>query len=186
MNAHRPRARLRRLHDDRGFSLVELAVYIVLLGIVSAIVASVVVVSFQTERAVSATTDTANSVQTFSASFNRDVRNSRSAVVSGTLDRVTLCAVSTSGAVVWREITWTFSGDKLTRREGGSVDAVLYGGVAGRKEFGVSGRDVTYDFDFGEDGTASHRVEGTIRLGPVLAKLNTDPASPEFGTVVCP
>lgn len=52
-----------RLRDDRGFSLAELAIYTVVVGLLATVMATMIVTLFRSEQTVSQITGTSNSAQ---------------------------------------------------------------------------------------------------------------------------
>ena len=157
---------------DAGFSLVELAIYVVLLGIISSIVASTVVVSFRSEQTVSDTTNVASSSQNFITAFSRDMRNARSAEVSSDGSTITAEVASTSGDICWNTVTWTFAGDRVERNGGALIDAgVTSGSFGADNSDGVlsvtdTERTVTYNFKLGAQSTVTHPITGSLEIGP--------------------
>lgn len=105
---------------DAGFSLVELAVYIVVLSIIGSIVASVVLMFFKSENTVSALTVTASESQNAVSMLQRDVRNARSFTTS--VDGLTLTA-SVAGSdptLSWECVRWRVTGsgnERTVQRE---------------------------------------------------------------------
>lgn len=163
-----------RDHDrEGGFSLVELAVYIVLLGIVTSIVAAVVMTSFRAEETVSSTTNLANSAQTVIAYLDRDIRNSPSvSPESGSSVEITLCvAGSETDVVTWHEVVWNFSDQRITRSYDGGTDTSILEKPLGSDSFTISDAEfvvennaVRYSFTLFETGTAERTFSGSTAL----------------------
>ncbi len=106
-------------HHDRGsagFSLVELAVYIVVLGIISTVVATVVVSLFRSEQAVSGISSASNDSQIVSTVLTNEVRNARAMKVDD--NQVVLSVASSNpGAVSWSCVRWVVTSGALLRHE---------------------------------------------------------------------
>lgn len=157
--------------DDAGFSLTELAVYIVLLGIVASMVAAVVITSFQAEQTVSGTTSVANDSQSVIANLDRDIRNSRSVQpASGSSTTLQLCVAESDPEVNfgWYPVIWAFSGDDLTRsaRGGATVSLLTETIQPSSGIFTVSGSTVSYTFSIEAAGTATREFSGVTALSP--------------------
>ncbi|MGK0721165.1 PulJ/GspJ family protein [Leucobacter sp. W1478] len=111
-----------RRADDAGFSLVELAVYIVVLGLISTIIATTMVSLFRSESTVSDLTTSASDGQNAATLLRADIRNSRQFLVSGD-DGETLTAsvAGKSTPLEWRCVRWHVNGSgndrTLTRDE---------------------------------------------------------------------
>lgn len=169
------------LHREAGFSLTELAVYIVLLGIVASIVATVVVTSFRSEQTVSSATNIANAAQTAFAQLDRDARNSRSVTPdSGVTDTLTLCVASTDAVVTWQPITWAIEDHPdgtftVTRQEHGGPQTRLLGdpdesgGVTVKSaNFSIVSGTVNYVLTLTSGASAEQTFEGAVSLSPVV------------------
>jgi len=141
--------------DDRGFSLVELAIYIGLLGIIVTIVATLTTSLFKTEQTVSELTDSSNTAQVAVTALNNDIINARSFTTNAA---GTVLIVSTAdGASDWKCVRWRVSGTTLERALGGTVtgahwqaDIPIATGVA----LGEAGK-----FFSGESATATGTLE---------------------------
>lgn len=107
---------VRRLSDDGGFSLVELAVYILVLGIISAVVTAVLISLFKSEDTVSGISITTSDSQNMIAFLSKDVRNSRQ--FQSSPDGTTLTASvagGDAGTVVWQCVRWSVVGTGIDR-----------------------------------------------------------------------
>lgn len=164
----------RREASDSGFTLVELAVYIVLLGIVSAIVAAVVMTSFRAEQTVSSTTTLANSAQTVIAQLDRDVRNSSSVSPhSGSSEEIRLCVAGSQTDVTWHEVVWKFSDEAISRSYDGGSDTIILQKSPDSDAFTISDAGfvvsdgaVAYSFTLFEAGTTERTFSGSTALSP--------------------
>lgn len=156
MNRH-----TRSHRKDAGVTLTELAVYIVLLGIISTIVASVVVQAFQSEQTVSGVTQASSQGQNFSILFRRDMANARSAVVTGG-NSVALCTYPTNGAAVRANVVWLYAAGEVTRTVGTGAAVTILEGVAAGGSFTAAGTSgVHFDFTVVPEKGADQVVEGT-------------------------
>lgn len=107
----------RRVAGDRGFSLVELAVYILVFGILMTVITAVIITLFRSEKTVSGLTNTANDSQTLVTQLNRDVRNARAfAVRDGGHRVVASVASSAAGAISWQCVNWVATGSGTNYR----------------------------------------------------------------------
>lgn len=150
---------------ERGYSLVELLVYIVVLGIISTIVATVIVSLFRTEQTVSSISSTSNDTQLFSTVFARDVHNARAATLGGGGASVTLQVASSSTPLCWRDVTWAFQGDEIARTAPGTA-AQGHELSPSSGAFTVTGRTVAYSFTVPGPGGSAQPVTGSAVLGP--------------------
>ena len=101
---------LRALSQDRGFSIPELAVYIVLLGIISAIVAASVFGLFRSQKTVSSLTTAASESQILISVLNQDLRSARELSVRNGGTTVIASVASKSSPITWRCVTWNVAG----------------------------------------------------------------------------
>lgn len=102
--------------NDQGFSLVELAVYILLLGIISTVIAMVAVSLFRSEQTVSRVTSASNDSQIISTMLGNDIRNARAFKVG---PNAVVASVASSGSTVsWQCVQWVVSAtnNTLTRQ----------------------------------------------------------------------
>lgn len=103
-------ARRSRLRDDSGFSLTELAVYIVVLGVISAVVAASILGLFRSEKTVSSLTNSANQSQLLVSMLNQDLRSAREFAVRNSGRTVVLSVASRTSPITWSCVTWEVSG----------------------------------------------------------------------------
>lgn len=119
---------------DAGFSLVELAIYIVLLGILSAIVAATVLGLLRSEKTVSSLTNASNQSQVFVSVLNQDLRSAREFAVRNAGNTVIASVASKTSPIAWSCVTWTItgSGDNRTIARNGKplLDHVRQNGSA--------------------------------------------------------
>lgn len=101
--------------EDAGFSLPELAVYIVLLGIISTIVAASVLGLFRSEKTVSSLTNAANESQVFVSLLNQDVRSARELAVRNSGATVILSVANKTTPISWSCVTWAVTGSGTDR-----------------------------------------------------------------------
>lgn len=104
---------------DGGFSLVELAVYIVILGIISTIVATTVISLFRSESTVSGLTTSASDGQNAMTQLRSDIRNARQFATSSDGSTVTASVASRAATLAWQCVRWqvTVSGsDRVITR----------------------------------------------------------------------
>lgn len=101
----------RRPMGEAGFSLVELAVYIVIFGVISAVVVTVVISLFQSEKTVSGITNSTSGSQNMVAFLSKDIRNARQFQSSVDGTRVTASvAGADAGGIVWQCVRWSVLG----------------------------------------------------------------------------
>lgn len=102
--------RIRELDSQRGFSLVELAVYIALLGVIAAVVATVLVSLFKSEGTVSGLTTSTSDAQNAVTVLQNDIRNARQ-FRSSADGRTLVASVADAGAAgSWRCVRWSVTG----------------------------------------------------------------------------
>lgn len=101
--------------DDHGFSLVELAVYIVILGIIATIVAATTLSLFRSEATVSGLTTSASDAQNATTMLRSDIRNARQFVTSADGATVTASIASRTTPVTWQCVRWQVSGTGADR-----------------------------------------------------------------------
>lgn len=154
--------------NDRGFGLVELAVYVVVLGLIATVVASVIVSLFSGQRTVAAISTAASSSQIATTQLTDDVRNARElrVVASGAELRASV-AQGNSG---WQCVRWRVADGALSRSvwaEGAplstATSAELATGVtplAGGSYFSLSG---------GGNATQTGKIRYSMRVGTVGA-----------------
>lgn len=158
-------------HDsESGFSLVELAVYILVLGIISTVIATVVISLFKSEETVSGVTSASNDSQVISALLGNDIRNARS--ISLTSNQLTL-SVSDSGSNsnAVSCVRWTIASAgaqfSLARQEKGLQPATLASGLqklSGGDFFkmGSNARTVEYQFSLATGAAGAIPVRGQV------------------------
>lgn len=104
-----------RFRSERGFSLTELAVYIVLLGLIAAIVVTVVLSLFRSEDTVSGITNSTSESQVAVTFLQSDIRNARE-FQSSSDGRTLTASVANSGATEsWSCVRWTVTGTGTTQ-----------------------------------------------------------------------
>ena len=154
--------------EESGFSLVELAIYIVLLGIVSAIVAATVLSIFRSEKSVSGLTTSANESQLFVTVLNQDIRSARELAVRDGGARLVASVASRQSPITWTCVTWQVSGSggeySVTRNGNVFVENVRADGTepffstASGSDVG-QGEEDTVDYKFIATDDSSGRVE---------------------------
>jgi len=161
--------------SDRGFSLTELAIYVALLGIVSAIVAASVFGLFRSEKTVSSLTNAASQSQVLISVLNQDVRSARELAVRDSGATVLLSVASTATSISWNCVTWKVVGSGTERtitRDGKPVlDHVRQHGTAAFFAT-ASGTDVPqgkegtllYDFLAADTDSGLVKVNGNVSL----------------------
>ncbi|MGK0741070.1 PulJ/GspJ family protein [Leucobacter sp. Z1108] len=106
---------------DAGFSLVELAVYIVVLGLISTVIATTMVSLFRSESTVSGLTTSASDGQNAATILRADIRNAREFRVTDGGATLTASVAGRSASITWQCVRWqvTGSGNEriLTRDE---------------------------------------------------------------------
>lgn len=108
--------RPRTPESDSGFSLVELVVYIVVLGIISTIIATTMVSLFRSEATVSGLTTSASDAQNAATQLRSDMRNAREFRVTDGGATVTASVAGRSTTLNWQCVRWqvTGTGDNRT------------------------------------------------------------------------
>jgi type II secretory pathway component PulJ len=161
---------------ESGFSLVELSVYVVVLGLIATVLATVMVSLFRSEETVSKISAASNNAQIFATVLDRDVRNAVAAGCGSVGGTVTDCAISgattialsvqsTSASPACVEtVVWSFDGDTVTRL-GGSGGS--YTVEADAVDFALSGRTVSFNFTTSGPGESSQHFAGSAALSPV-------------------
>lgn len=159
----------RQRADDAGFSLVELAVYIVVIGLISTIIATTMVSLFRSESTVSGLTTSASDGQNAATLLRADIRNAREfRVTGGDGETLTASVAGKSTPLTWQCVRWQVTGSGndrvLTRDEKPdtageswtalSVLPTFLSGIAPR----VEGATAIPFFQ----GSASSGVEGTL------------------------
>lgn len=109
------RTRRRPLSEDAGFSLVELAVYIVILGIISTIIAATTLSLFRSEATVSGLTTSASDAQNATTLLRADIRNARQFATSTDGTTVTASVAGQSATVTWQCVRWQVTGTGAER-----------------------------------------------------------------------
>ncbi|XPP25540.1 MAG: hypothetical protein ACNYNX_07745 [Leucobacter sp.] len=151
--------------DDAGVTLTELAVYIVLLGVIGAIVATVVVQAFRSEETVSELTSASSEGQNFSTLFRRDMANANSATVAPGGQEAILCTFASDAATTRVPVTWSLAGGQVSRAVGTAEGTVLIDRIAPGGSFtevGASG--IEYRVSIPSEAGGTHAVEGTSSL----------------------
>ncbi|MGK0714568.1 PulJ/GspJ family protein [Leucobacter sp. W1153] len=96
--------------DDAGFSLVELAVYIVVLGLISTIIATTMVSLFRSESTVSGLTTSASDGQNAATLLRADIRNAREFRVTDGGATLTASVAGRSASITWQCVRWQVTG----------------------------------------------------------------------------
>lgn len=109
------RAQQRTQRADAGFSLVELAVYIVILGIISTIIAATTLSLFWSEAAVSGLTTSASDAQNATTQLRADIRNARQFATSTDGTTVTASVAGKTTPVTWQCVRWQVTGTGADR-----------------------------------------------------------------------
>lgn len=147
--------------DERGFSLVELTIYVVILGLISAIVAAVMVSLSRSGHAVSGITGASNDAQLVSSALANDLRNARS--FTTTANSVTASVAGTGATVTWQCVQWEASAGELTRKT--KPDPSPAWGAAVTMATGISavtGKDYFGGGTTGATSTRSGTATGTL------------------------
>lgn len=168
---------LLKLRRQEGLSLVELAVYIVVLGLISTIMATSISSSFRAETVVADTTQVSNQTQLVNTLLGNDARNARSVnaknpvtgaltpLANGSYTSITFEVARQTGALCWEPVTWAFVGDKLQRTTASGtashIDIPISNGT-----FVVSGRTIEFSYDLASGGAAQKNASGSVVLGP--------------------
>lgn len=101
---------------DAGFSLVELAVYIVVLGVILGVVTAVMLTLFQSEKTVSGVTNSTSDSQNMVSVLSGDIRNARQ-FQSNSAGTVLAASVAgrDSANLKWQCVRWTVTGSGTNR-----------------------------------------------------------------------
>lgn len=102
--------RTRTPAPDAGFSLVELAVYIVVLGLISTIIAVTMVSLFRSEATVSGLTTSASDAQNAATQLRADIRNAREFRVTDSGATVTASVAGRTATLSWQCVRWQVAG----------------------------------------------------------------------------
>lgn len=108
-----------RLQSDRGLSLVELAVYVLVLGIIATVIATVMASLFRSEQTVSDVTTASNDSQNISTMLTNDIRNAREFRVGAPGEMIASVA-SRGQNLTWQCVKWVVvatSNNSLVRQE---------------------------------------------------------------------
>jgi type II secretory pathway pseudopilin PulG len=109
---------LRRLRDDRGFTLVELLIYVGLVVVIVGIVGGILINSLGVDKTVRSATAAASAGQLISQSIDQGVRNaSYIALTTSGAQQFLLVRTAGSGAT----ITWSCRAWYLTTANGGAA-----------------------------------------------------------------
>lgn len=100
---------LRTTRAERGFSLIELSIYIVVFGILAAVVVGVMISMFRSQVVVGETTTAANDSQVVVAMINGEVRNARRFQVNPAKTEFSASVAGTDPAQpnAWTCVRWT-------------------------------------------------------------------------------
>lgn len=153
---------------DVGFSLVELAVYIVVLGLISTIIATTMVSLFRSESTVSGLTTSASDGQNAATLLRADIRNAREFRVTDGGATVTASVAGRSASISWECVRWQVTGTgndrRLTRDSKADSAGQVWNDLADLPSFltGVGPRtDGVTTIPFFAGGAASG-LEGTL------------------------
>lgn len=175
------RRRMTGSPHDRGFSLTELAIYVALLGVISAIIAASIFGLFRSEKTVSSLTNAASQSQILISVLNQDVRSARELAVRDGGATVLLSVASRSTPITWSCVTWkvTGSGNNRAITRGGKTlldhvrqhgTSVFFATASGADAPQGKEGTLVYDFlaadaDSGlvtVDGNVSMEAQGTL------------------------
>jgi len=152
---------------DRGVSLVELAIYVVLLGIVAAIVAAVMLSLFRSQVTVSGITNTTSDSQNVFSVLQGDVRSARQFQSSGDGRTLTLSTASRDATATWQCVRWTITGTGTTQKVNRAVKATAWPTPTAMLN-GVRQRGTDLFFT----GSADMGVRGLLRYSMQVATAN--------------
>lgn len=162
-----------RAKPDRGFSLVELAVYVMVLGIIATVIATVMVSLFRSEQTVSEVTLASNDSQIISTMLTNDIRNAREFVVAPT--EVFASVAGRDATVSWQCVRWAVEGNTLIRQTAPDAGGALP--VWGTKV--TLGEDITSTSgDYFSQGRGSNSLQYNFGL-----KLAGDNVLPVQGQI---
>lgn len=162
----------RRQADDAGFSITELALYIVLLGIVAVIVATTMTAVSKATMNVTNTSMSANASQTFLTVFRGDLTTAREVVLSDNGTTLQAQVPRKSGSLCWETITWQFKDDQVIRGTNPVVDKGVTGGTFsvadpdGTLGLSDTDRSISYAFDLDMSGSEPQHIKGLLMIGP--------------------
>lgn len=149
-------------NSDSGLTLVELAIYVIILGIFSAVVAAFVLSAFRSEQAVSGITSSTSDSQNTVLILQKDIRNARQFDVSPDGRTLTASVVGAEASPTWQCVSWEVNGagDKqwISRNTRSDASSSEWSGAA-RLLGGV------YEVDSSTDifsGSAALGAEGTL------------------------
>lgn len=160
---------------DAGFSLVELAVYVLVLGIISTVVAMVAVSLFRSEQTVSRVTSASNDSQVISTLLGNDIRNARAFKVSA--NAVVASVASSDSTVSWQCVQWVVSttSNSLTRQalpDTGTVPSWTAGTTLAKSVTRVSAS--TPYFSGGSSATEAGTAIGSVTYNFALPSAGTN------------
>lgn len=162
----------KRLSNERGLSLVELAVYTAVFGIISTIMATMIVSLFRSEQTVTGLTESANNSQVAFRALTSDIERARQFDTNSH----SVTASVAVGADGWECVRWSVADGNLllqkrsdTSGSAWSGPAIVAGGVgsvAGLPFFSGEGHDDTgtlhYALSFRAATTAPIETRGQI------------------------
>lgn len=167
------------LKRDQGFSLVELSVSMVVLGIIAAVVSTFMVTLFRSEQTVQGIASSSNDSQVMTVALAKDLRNARSFT---TTDTSVTASVSTPGSELgWQCVRWTVDpvAGTLARQQWPDRDVGASAGAAqapsGVIAHGITALDPDGFFFGGTPATQSGSTTGTLeyRLRVATSGENT-------------
>lgn len=161
------------LSGDDGFSLTELAVYVAVLGVISAIVAASVLGLFRSEKTVTSLTNSANESQVLVSMLNQDLRSAREFAVRGGGTTLVASVAGRGTPITWECVTWQVTGagaDRAIVRDGKTVLEHVRADGASPFFATASGADVPqgkegtllYDFRAATDESGIILVDGNV------------------------
>jgi len=177
-----------KLRDSRGFSLIELAIYIALLGMIAALLTPLIISMFNGQKTVSTLTTAASESQNATTVLHADIRNARELRVGGT-NGSWLSASIAQGTNGWQCVRWRFdaAGHTLSRTtwpEGTAFPAGARGVIANN----VTTQGSTNPFSLAA-GTGTATATGTVtyslRVGGIDMSGKASNRAAAAGSATC-